>query len=388
MYEPTTTVKQLELLSIANPVPQRWKSDHPLLESSLHQLSPYIGKLQSSIARELVLQYSSPGDLVVDPFSGAGTIALEAIHSDRRAFASDISPYAKVLTLGKARAPICLFQALDQVEIAIEEAQHLPPPDLRGVPPWVREFFHQRTLKEAINFAMVCRKAGREFLLSCFLGILHHQRPGFLSFPSSHLVPYLRDNKFPRQDYPSLYDYRPLRPRIIAKIERSLRRAPSETWRDNIEFHKRSIETLHFPDRYDAIITSPPYMNALDYGRDNRLRLWFIDPDTDWRKQEKPTTRKSTFLAAMRALARAADDKLKPGGFCVLVVGEESGRKGTKHPSREVVEVLLQTARTLSLRKVLTDDIPDIRRSRKECKDVKREHVLIFQKMKNARQSS
>jgi DNA modification methylase len=26
----------------------------------------------------------------------------------------------------------------------------------------------------------------------------------------------------------------------------------------------------------DAVISSPPYMNALDYGRDNRLRLWFL----------------------------------------------------------------------------------------------------------------
>ncbi len=384
MYEPTNTAKEIELLSIANPVPQSWKSDQSVLESSLHQLSPYIGKLQSSIARELVLEYSRPGDLVVDPFSGAGTIPLEALHSNRRAFASDISPYAKVLTLGKARAPTCLFQALDEVEIALDEARYLPPPDLRGVPIWVRAFFHQRTLKEAINFARVCRKPGREFLFSCFLGILHHQRPGFLSFPSSHLVPYLRDNKFPRENYPSLYAYRQLRPRIVAKIERSLRRAPSESWCKSIEYHKRPIEALHFPERHDAIITSPPYMNALDYGRDNRLRLWFIDPETDWRKQERPTTRRSTFLAAMRALARAADDKLKRGGFCVLVVGEESARKGTKHPSREVVEVLLQTARTLQLRKVLSDDIPDIRRSRKECKDVKREHVLIFQKKKNA----
>src|SRR5258708_20036869 len=40
------------------------------------------------------------------------------------------------------------------------------------------------------------------FLLSCLLAILHHQRPGFLSFPSSHAVPYLRLNSFPRELYP------------------------------------------------------------------------------------------------------------------------------------------------------------------------------------------
>jgi len=370
---------------MAVPVPGHWKEEGAPSESSLHQLSPYIGKLQSTLARELVLQYSSAGELVVDPFSGAGTVPLEALHNNRRAFASDISTYARVLTLGKARAPTCLFQALDQAEAVLQESEHLEPPDLRSVPQWVRQFFHPQTLKEAINFASMCRKPGREFLLSCLLGILHHQRPGFLSFPSSHLVPYLRDKKFPRKEHPELYEYRPLRPRIIAKVERTLRRAPFVSYQKSIEFHKCSVQTLKFPTKFNTVITSPPYMNALDYGRDNRLRLWFIDPSTDWRKQETPISRKSAFKSAIRALARASDAGLTPKGNCVLVVGEESARKGTTHPSQMVVDIFLQTARTLRLRQVLCDDIPDIRRSRRECKDVKREHVLIFQKRQSAR---
>jgi DNA methylase len=70
-------------------------------ECSLHQLSPYIGKLKSSIATFLVQRYSKPGDLVIDPFSGAGTIPLEAIRLERRIFAVDHSAYAAVLNVGK-----------------------------------------------------------------------------------------------------------------------------------------------------------------------------------------------------------------------------------------------------------------------------------------------
>jgi hypothetical protein len=69
--------------------PKRWKKSCANTECSLHQLSPYIGKLKSSIARELVERYSEPGDLVVDPFAGAGTIPFEALMRGRRTFASD-----------------------------------------------------------------------------------------------------------------------------------------------------------------------------------------------------------------------------------------------------------------------------------------------------------
>ena len=62
------------------------------LECSLHQLSPYIGKIKSSIAGDLIEAYSRVRDLVVDPFAGAGTIPLEAAVRGRRAFGADISP--------------------------------------------------------------------------------------------------------------------------------------------------------------------------------------------------------------------------------------------------------------------------------------------------------
>jgi hypothetical protein len=109
------------------------------------------------------------------------------------------------------------------------------------------------------------------------LGILHHQRPGFLSFPSSHLVPYLRSKKFPQAEYPDLYAYRPLAPRLRAKVARALKRPPTRTLVGFVEnVCQSSVESVDLPNGIDCVITSPPYMNALDYGRDNRLRLWFL----------------------------------------------------------------------------------------------------------------
>jgi len=196
--------------------PRLWQQSCAYTECSLHQLSPYIGKIKSSIAGELVDRYSKKGDLVVDPFAGAGTIPLEASIRGRRVFGADISPYARILSVAKLCPPASLVAALEACENVMEQAESLPKPDLRSVPGWVRGFFHPKTLCEALTFAEIARQPGNEFPMACFLGILHHQRPGFLSYPSSHLVPYLRDKKYPRSVYPDMYAYRELRTRLCA----------------------------------------------------------------------------------------------------------------------------------------------------------------------------
>lgn len=108
------------------PAPDRWAKSCAHDECTLHQLSPYIGKIKSSIAGELVKTYSKPGDLVVDPFAGAGTIPLESALQGRRAFGADISPYAKILSLAKLFPPRSLNDALEKAEDALAEAELLP----------------------------------------------------------------------------------------------------------------------------------------------------------------------------------------------------------------------------------------------------------------------
>lgn len=360
-------------------VPSEWKQACAYTECTLHQLSPFIGKLKSSIACDLIMRYSKPGDLIADPFAGSGTIPLEAVLAGRRTFSADINPYAKALCEAKLDAPLSCEHALDSAERALDRANRLPDPDLRTIPVWVRQFFHGQTLKEALKFAEVCRKYGESFLLGCFLGILHHQRPGFLSFPSSHLVPYLRKKKYPPNLYPEMYEYRALRPRLLDKIGRAYARPPSALVNGDWTYRHCSIQNLKFPHAVDCVITSPPYMNALDYNRDNRLRLWFIHPDFVSPAAEV-TSRKDVFLKAVTSLAKKVDYSLKSKGFCVLIVGERVARSPGTSLSQVAYNIMVKYAPRLRLVHVFEDDIPDIRRSRRDCRGTKKEHFLIFKR--------
>ncbi len=216
--------------------------------------------------------------------------------------------------------------------------------------------------------------------MACFLGILHHQRPGFLSYPSSHLVPYLRDKKYPESQYPEMYEYRSLRPRLLAKIKRAFGRISSLPKKDAWEFQKSAIEKLDFPAAFDCLITSPPYMNALDYNRDNRLRLWFINPQTSIATEGNVKDQRNNFISAISTMFEKVEVHLKGRKYCIVIVGEKVSRNRSVSLSRNICEIAKVKAPSLTLVEVIKDDIPDIRRCRRNCSGTKSEHVLVFQK--------
>ncbi|WP_130617424.1 DNA methyltransferase [Dyella amyloliquefaciens] len=346
--------------------------------SSLHQISPYIGKLKPRIARDLVESFSKPGDLVADPFCGSGTIPLEAALLGRRVFASDDNIYAQILTSGKLYPPASLEIAEVELARLLKSSRARARVDLESVPDWVRVFFHPETLQEALAFADECLEQQQHFFLSCFLGILHHQRPGFLSYPSSHLVPYLRSNKFPRNAFPSMYEKRDLEPRIQAKIKRALKQVGGRSVQGSSMVYGAPVATVELPTRVDAVITSPPYMNALDYRRDNRLRMWFIDRGTTNYAPE-PTDKRMGLTDMVTRFMQKSSKSLKRGGKLVLVVGETVTRKRIQsHPSSAFLEEAMNHG--LKLIDAIRDDIPDIRRSRRDCRGTKVEHILVFRK--------
>jgi hypothetical protein len=300
-------------------------------ESTLHQLSPYIGKLKSSIARSLVLQFTNSNEVIYDPFSGSGTVALEGWAAGRSVIANDLSPYAVLLTRAKLYPARSLEAALKDIQIISDElACQIEAIDLRSVPVWVREFFHPETLREVLAWSRILRRRRKWFLLASLLGILHHQRPGFLSYPSSHTVPYLRLKAFPPKEYPELYEYRSLRDRFEAKIKRAFRRVPELNYELGRRCFSQSAHLLSPATKVDAIITSPPYMRQLDYARDNRLRLWFLGRGDSRFLDRTISPRKDAFLGLMNRCFERWKTVLRPNKYCILVVGDGSSelRKG------------------------------------------------------------
>lgn len=319
----------------------------------------------------------------MDPFCGCGAVALEAAANGRRVVAGDWNPYAVLLTRAKLFPPASLGAAERRLRDVWQlSRERFSTQDLRTVPPWVRQFFHPETLRSALAFRDACVELAEDFLLACLLGILHHQRPGFLSYPSSHLVPYLRDRKFPRQLFPELYEERDVFTRLEAKVHRTFRRPPSAYTEPRRVLH---IDAREFPGirGIQAVITSPPYMNELDYVRDNRLRLWFLERSLPNGIELVGRDRDAAFTMLIRAVCVRLASGVEHGGHFVLVVGDATRGSGRTGRTAALTQYLFDTEAALDAFKldgIYYDTIPDIRRSRRECRGTKLETVLIYRK--------
>jgi SAM-dependent methyltransferase len=358
-----------------------WEGCFNAKESSIHQLSPYVGKMKSGMARALIEGFSNAGDVVLDPFCGSGVVPFEALLAGRHAVGNDLNPYAYTLTRGKLFAPPTYGEAIARALRLLDEAA-VERVDLERVPEWVRAFFHPKTLQETIAVTRVLRRRREHFLLSCVLGILHHVRPGFLSYPASHLVPYLRVKKYPRQLHPEMYRYRSLRPRLLAKIARAYRRfEPPNPELRRVVLKENAMSLPLRSESVDAIVSSPPYFGALDYGRDNRLRLWFLGVEKYRELENKLTSNERVYLPQMRRAVGEMLRLLRPGKFAVLVLGDYH-RNGRKRDSATTLETIVREDHpvTAAVERLLVDEIPDIRRSRRRTRTTMHETVVVIRK--------
>jgi hypothetical protein len=247
----------------------------------------------------------------------------------------------------------------------------------------VRDFFHPETLRETIAWATVLRRQRSWFLLAALLGILHHQRPGFLSYPSSHTVPYLRVKKFPRSSFPKLYEYRSLRDRLDAKVTRAFRQSPELDFDIARECFQKDASKLVLPELADAIITSPPYMQLLDYARDNRLRLWFLGA-RDWHSLDRIVSpNQEAFLVLMRRCFTKWKTVLKPEHCCVLVIGDAFSQVAKGNLPEVVSRIAIEEVGGYQRVCEHTQTIPNERRVRRGIMGSASETIVVLRSMGN-----
>ena len=58
----------------------------------------YWARKPHNVVAEYIKHYSKKGDIVLDPFSGSGVTAIEAVKHGRKAVAIDLSPMSAFIT--------------------------------------------------------------------------------------------------------------------------------------------------------------------------------------------------------------------------------------------------------------------------------------------------
>jgi len=306
--------------------------DPALARALTHGFHSYAGRMHPTIARGAVAAFSQPGDTVVDPFCGSGTVLVEAMSAGRAAIGVDASPLgtaiARVRTtlLGPAERERLTTTAVELAEEAGERARKRRRPE---VPAWARgeiAHFHAHVLFELLGlrelvFATPEDGVGRALRL-CLSSILVKFMKAGPEAPRDGLTKRIARGVPSRM----LADRAAELCQGLAAIER---RMPAGTPAPVV--HEGDARALPLPaGRAALVLSSPPYAGTYDYATQHETRFaWLgLSPRVFRRVQLGARTSAigkvgvdSWRVAEERFIAEIAR-VLRPGGQALLVVGD------------------------------------------------------------------
>lgn len=295
------------------------RAAHPL-----HEVS-YRACFKPQLPRFFIERLTEPGDLVYDPFMGRGTTLVEGALLDRRVAGCDINPLSRVFVEPRLPPP-----TVAEVAARLDAIDFNWSGEVRTD---LRVFYHLSTLRQitALRHHLLKRiTSGQADGIDRWIQMVATNRltghsPGFfsvytlppnqaVSITSQMRINAKRSQKPEQRDVPAL---------ILKKTRQLLSdRSPVSDSRSPIILTRSSAHTPELAsESVDLVVTSPPFLDTVDYTQDNWLRSWFcgIDAATvpiwhlrsvaDW------TTAMSRVFAELHRV-------LKPGGFVAFEVGE------------------------------------------------------------------
>ena len=321
-----------QLISVPAYVNEFWTA-RQRQASSLHEVS-YRACFKPQLPRFFIEQLTRPGDRVYDPFMGRGTTPLEAALLGRVPVGGDINPLSVVLTRPRLRPP-----TLDEIKQRLAQI-HLDAPD--DQPEDLLAFYHPDVLRAISSLKRYFLERDRSGALDAVddwirvvsLNRLTGHSPGFFSvysMPPNQAVSAKSQRKINerRQQVPPPRNI----PAIILKKSKQLLGDCDERVRQTLAGVATSAQWFtgpahHTPQLADGsvrlVVTSPPFLDIVQYAADNWLRCWFLGLDP---KSVNITMSKKLedWQAAMTAVFRELERVLQPGGHVAFEVGEVRG---------------------------------------------------------------
>ncbi len=300
--------------------------------NAIHEVS-YRGCFKPQLPNYFLARLSAESDVVYDPFSGRGTTAIEAALLGRRVIANDINPLSAILTRPRLEVP-------DLADIQ-RRLRGLRIRASAGAEIDLSMFYNRRTESELVTLRdyLRRRRENREedavdrWIRMVATNRLTGHSPGFFSVytlpPNQAVAPedQLRINRKLGQK-PPYRDTRALILRKSVQLQSQLTAADRQRLRqaatNAIFLNTDAAATRVLPSGgLQLTVTSPPFLDVVQYARDNWLRCWFNGLDAE-AIGERITMAKTPEEWA-RVISRVFVELYRlttPGGWVAFEVGE------------------------------------------------------------------
>jgi hypothetical protein len=313
--------------------------------AAIHEVS-YRACFKPQLPSFFIKWLSKKNDVVYDPFSGRGTTAIEAALLGRKIVANDINPLSKILA-----APRLFVPSVAEVEARLST---IPMKVNAKADINLSMFYHPKTEAEVVSlkkYLDLRKNEGREDHVDRWIRMVATNRltghsTGFFSvytLPPNQAVSPERQVKInlSRNQVPS---YRDTRKIIIKKTKSLLDKLTSKEIKNLRDSGKSALflaedasSTAEIgSDSVQLTVTSPPFLDIVQYSKDNWLRCWFnsID-DKEISKRITMSRTVSNWSKIMASVFKELYRITKKGGWVAFEVGEV--RNGTVKLDETVV---------------------------------------------------
>ena len=258
--------------------------------SSLHEVA-YRACFKPQLPRFFIEQLTAEGDLVYDPFNGRGTTIIEAGLLGRNVVANDINPISKILAV-----PRFFIPNLGELE---KRLTSIPFDKNAKADTDLSMFYHSKTLKEIVslrNYLAQRNATASEDYLDSWIRMVATNRltghsPGFFSvytLPPNQAVSAASQKKI-NEKRKQVPPYRDTKAIILKKSRQLIKDVTSQEIKwlaqagSNISFLNNDARfTPEIQDHSVKLtVTSPPFLDIVQYSQDNWLRCWFNGIDAD-----------------------------------------------------------------------------------------------------------
>jgi DNA modification methylase len=276
----STTSSNQRILNFEN---EFWTSKQRK-SSSLHEIS-YRACFKGELPGFFIKMLTQENDVVYDPFCGRGTTVIEAALQKRQIISNDVNPLSQIFTEGRLEIPDLekLSDRLKKIKISKNLSAEID----------LSMFFEAETFNEILsikNYLQKKRESQSEDSLDKWIRMVATNRltghsSGFFSvytMPPNQAVSAKKQIELNQKNnhQPTYRDTKA----IILKKTQSLLRNVSNAEKANLKNAKNSAIFLNesacstariVKNSVNLIVTSPPFLDVIDYASDNWLRCWF-----------------------------------------------------------------------------------------------------------------
>lgn len=226
---------------------------------------------------------------VLDPFSGTGTTGLVCAENDVRCDLADINPF--LVWFAKAKTANYTTDTLREAQECVREicqcalndgeAESLWFPPIHNITRWwpKNRLTTLAKIYRALNNYLPTPSPAKDLLLIAFCNLViswsnaqfNHQSMSFKDEFATQLTLFDEDRQILRQ-------FSDLTEKIVASAHTSLK--------GKVAVYQEDARTLSLPgqEKYNCVITSPPYPNRMSYIRELRPYMYWLGYLTDGRE--------------------------------------------------------------------------------------------------------